>query len=230
MKIALSFFLMIVLFALTGCRKERVENEGEACSIKLSGIHFTRSLNHAAESSVLKNGTIIIRSDAKKDFFNDPDGKQSTGSAPILLAEVDNTKPFTLTAKVTPEFNTTYDAGALYVFSSAMLWQKFAFERDERGRTRIVSVRTIETSDDNNHDVVTEESVYLKISSDTNTVGFYYSTDNQTWNLARLYKNSYPTKVWLGVSSQSPTGDGNMSAFEDCILTDKAISDFRLGI
>jgi uncharacterized protein len=214
---------------LAGCN-EKSELVGEECSINLNGIHFTRSLNNAASNSAVDNGIITVKSDARKDYFNDPDGKLSNSSAPVLLTSVDNTKPFTLTAKVTPVFKATYDAGTLYIFCTNQLWQKFAFEQDEQGRKRIVSVRTMETSDDNNHDVITQSDVYLKISSDTRTVGYYYSTDNQTWNLARLYKNNYPETIWLGISSQSPMGEGNETAFEDCVLTDHAIKDFRKGI
>jgi uncharacterized protein len=228
MKTVKLIFFLTAMMLVNGC-KEKAELIGEECSIKLPGIHFTKSLNNAAKNSAVENGIVTVKSDAKKDYFNDPDGKLSNNTAPVLLSKVDNTRPFTLSAKVTPAFNTTYDAGTLYIFSSNLLWQKFAFERDERGRTRIVSVRTIETSDDNNHDVITQESVYLKISSDTKTVGFYYSTDNENWNLARLYKNSYPETIWLGISSQSPTGDGNATSFENCSLTDKAIGDFRMG-
>ena len=213
---------------MTSCNRD-TNRVGEDCSIKLPLVHFTRSLNNAEQNATLNKEKITIRSDAKKDFFNDPDGKLVNSTAPLLLAKVDNTRPFTLTAKVTPQFTATYDAGALYIFSTEKLWQKFAFERDEQGRTRIVSVRTIDTSDDNNHDVIEQESVYLKISSDTRSVGFYYSTDNKNWNLARLYKNNYPDTIWLGVSSQSPMGDGNATLFEECSLTEESVRDFRTG-
>jgi uncharacterized protein len=232
--IALLLSLMVI-----GCNERRTEptedksgeaEEGEACSIQLPGIHFTRSLNGAAKSAVVDNAMATVRSDAKKDYFNDPDGKSATGTAPILLSKVDNTKPFTISAKLTPVFNATYDAGALYIFSNQLLWQKFAFERDERGRRRIVSVRTIETSDDNNHDQILQDSAHLKISSDTKTIGFYYSADGITWNLARLYKNNYPQTIWVGISSQSPVGEGNSTVFDNCTLTETAIKDFRTGI
>ena len=85
-------------------------------------------------------------------------------------------------------------------------------------------------SDDNNHDIVSQRSVYLKISSNTEVVGFYYYADNITWNLARLHRNDYPERIWLGVSSQSPTGNGNSTVFEEGILTDVSVADFRAGI
>lgn len=205
-------------------------DSGKECSIKLPEIHFTRCLNDAEKNITVEGAVVTLESDAKKDFFNDPDGKLSNSSAPVLLAKVDNTKPFTLTAKVSPEFKETYDAGALYIFHTKNLWQKFAFEMDERGATRIVSVRTIETSDDNNHQPIGDNSVYLKISSDTQTVAFYFSEDKIKWNLARLYKNSYPATIWVGVSSQSPLGNGNATRFESPSLTGESVKDFRMGI
>lgn len=214
---------------LAGCNKT-ADRPGRECMIKLPGVTFTRSLNDAAENATVGNGTLTLRSDAKKDYFNDPDGKLTNATAPVLLAEVDNKKPFTLTAKITPAFKAMYDAGVLYIFSTEKLWQKFCFEKDERGRTRVVSVRTIETSDDNNHDILTGESVYYKLTSDTKTVGLYYSTDSTTWNLARLYKNNYPPVIWLGVSTQSPVGDGTVAVFENCSLTETTVKDFREGL
>lgn len=222
--------LLFSLMALLIVPFHAAADPGKECSIKLPGIHFTVCLNGAEKNTKVEGAVVTLKSDAKKDFFNDPDGKLTNSSAPVLLAKVDNTKPFTLTAKVSPEFKETYDAGALYIFHTEKLWQKFAFERDERGATRIVSVRTIKTSDDNNHQPVDNSSVYLKISSDTQTVAFYFSEDNVKWNLARLYKNSYPDTLWVGVSSQSPLGDGNVTRFEGVSLTGESVGDFRMGI
>jgi uncharacterized protein len=103
-------------------------------------------------------------------------------------------------------------------------------EMDERQKVRMVSVRTIGTSDDNNHDVVEAKSVLVKISSDTKTVGFYYSLDQKSWQLVRLFKNDYPASIWVGISSQSPIGAGTSAVFEDVSLTRQAIADFRKGI
>ena len=200
------------------------------CSVKLPEIHFTKCLNDAEKFTSITDQIVILRSETKKDFFNDPGGKQSDNNAPVILAQVDNTKPFTLTAKVIPEFKETYDAGALYIYSTDKLWQKFAFERDERNTNRIVSVRTIETSDDNNHQPIGGKSIFLKISSDTKTIAFYFSEDKIKWNLARLYKNTYPAIIWVGISSQSPLGDGNTTQFESPSLIIESVRDFRIGI
>jgi regulation of enolase protein 1 (concanavalin A-like superfamily) len=208
----------------------RAQDLGSAATrVALPGITFDLALNEAERHIKVEGGRLTLSSPAQRDNFRDPNGKLSNNTAPMLLAEVDNKKPFTFTAKVTPTFLDTYDAGALYIWVRDDLWLKMAMERDERRRTRLVTVRTTGTSDDNNHDVVAAPNVYMKISSDTTTVGFYYSLDNKEWQLIRLFKNEYPEKIWLGVSSQSPVGNGNASTFEHVALTQTSVADFRLG-
>ncbi len=217
----------------TAAAQDTARVSGRACDIKLPGIHFTKAVNGADTlTKTDAQGRMDFRVGAKKDFFCDPnDNKLSNNTAPILLARVDNTKPFTLVARVTPGLTAKglYNAGVLYVYVNDRRWQKHCFEQDERGRHRIVSVRTLGTSDDNNHDVVTAPTAYLKISSDTRTVGSYYSLDNKTWQLVRLYKNDYPATLWAGVSAQCPIDTGTTSHFEDISLTQNSVADFRLG-
>lgn len=201
------------------------------CSISINDVVFTKSLNKAKDHiESLELDKFNMKSGAKSDFFNAANGTDKYANAPLLLTPVDNKKPFTFIVKVTPEFSKTYDAGAIYVYIDNDKWQKFAFEMDERKRTRLVTVRTIETSDDNNHDVVVEKSVFMKISSDVESIGYYYSTDNLNWQLTRVYKNNFPENIWVGISSQSPIGEGTKTLFEQCSLSELAVKDFRKGI
>lgn len=229
MKIVLSALSLLSLGVLILHQASAQGSKSEACRVALPGITFTRSLNGAAADAKVSGGKLTLTSKAKRDNFRDPDGKLSNNTAPVLLTEVDNKKPFTLTAKITPTFGKTYDAGTLYIWVKDDLWLKLALELDERNKTRMVSVRTTGTSDDNDHEVVTAKSVYMKISSDTTTIGFYYSLDKKTWQLIRLFKNEYPSKLWVGISTQSPIGNGTSAVFEDISLTQQSISNFRLG-
>lgn len=230
--------LLIVLAVMSSCNSNSKDSskttpditKGEGCSVKVSGIEFTKSLNDAMKSATVDGDKLIITSNAQCDNFNDPDAKLSNNTAPVLLTKIDNAKPFTFIAKVAPTFKETYDAGTMYIYLNPDLWFKFAFERDERMKSRIVTVRTIETSDDNNHDVVNNASVYMKISSDIKTIGFYYSLDKEQWQLVRLFKNDYPAELWVGLSAQSPIGNGTNAIFEECSLTQSSISDFRMGL
>lgn len=202
------------------------------CDIRLPNIHFTRSINGADTLALVQDsGKIAFRVGEKKDYFNDPDGKLSNNTAPLLLSQVDNTRPFTLNVKVTPIFTPggIYNAGVLYIYVNDSLYQKLCFEQDERGKHRVVSVRTKGTSDDNNHDIVEQGFVYMKISSDTKTVASYYSLDNKNWQMVRLYKNDYPKTIWMGISTQCPQDTGTLSYFEDIRLEQSSVSDFRMG-
>lgn len=203
----------------------------KSCNVKYNGITFTRSLNNAPSLvSVKDDGRLRFEVGEKKDFFCDPNGT-TISNAPILFTEIDNTIPFTFTTKVNPHFTPTgtYNAGTLYIYSSNTFWQKFAFEQDERGNHRIVTVRTQGTSDDNNHDIVKQDFAYLRIYSDTRTIAFYYSLDNHEWILVRLYKNNYPNKILLGISSQCPKDKGTYCYFEGLQLSNDKVADIRMG-
>src|SRR5574344_361466 len=178
-----------------------VMNKVTECKISVGNITFTNAINGAEKHvKLLGDGTVEFNCAEKLDFFCDPNGKLSNTTLPVLLVSVDNTQPFTLMSKVTPGFTAEglYNAADLFVYSSDSLGQKLAFEQDEYGNHRVVSVRTKGTSDDNNHDKLDVKSIYLKISSDTKTIASYYSIDKKEWHLVRLYKNYYPKNIYLG--------------------------------
>lgn len=223
-------YTLVSLLGWSCDTQPKVTVEFENSTFKIGEVAFTKSLNGGAKQAMLDSlGNLILNSGEKTDYFNEPDGSAKYHNAPLLLTEIDNSQPFTFVVKTTPQIDTTYDAGALYVYSSEDLWHKFAFEMDEHHQTRIVTVRTIETSDDNNHDTVNAASVYLKVSSDTKAIGFYYSTDKTEWQLVRIYKNDYPKKVYVGISSQSPLSKSIKTTFTECELEKKAVENFRLG-
>ena len=202
------------------------------CDIKFNGVEFSKSLRGAEANVTLTDSVITMSSSEGHDIFSDPnDGKLTKATLPILFIPTDNSKPFTFQAKVTPGFTEDglYNAADLIVYANSDLWQKLAFEQDEYGNHRIVSVRTDGTSDDNNHDMIDVASVYMKISSDTKTIASYYSLDGKEWHMVRLYKNNYPEKIYLGIASQCPTKGSCISQFEQISLTTDNVGDFRMG-
>ncbi|MFT3739953.1 MAG: DUF1349 domain-containing protein [Breznakibacter sp.] len=221
--------LLIALFTTYGCSNE--SPHADDCSFSINGLVFTKSINNAKlMTDFAGQNKLVMKSGAKSDFFNTPNGKHKFSNAPMLLTPVNNKEAFTFTAKVTPYFSGTYDAGAIYIYVSNNRWQKFAFEMDERKLTRLVTVRTIGTSDDNNHDASVGPSVFMKISSNVESIGFYYSTDSINWQLTRVYGNDFPDNVWLGISSQSPIGNGITTMFESFSLNKTSVKDIRKGI
>ena len=231
MKTSIKILFVMVIF-ISGCTESTKNTvEYSDCSISINGVQFSKSLNNGEKlTGQISENKLEFNSGEKSDFFNEPNGKDKYSNAPMLLTQVNNNEPFTFITKVSPEFSETYDAGALYLFVNNDKWTKFAFEMDERKLTRIVTVRTNGTSDDNNHDAIVAKSVFLKISSNAESVGFYYSTDSINWQLVRVYKNDFPATTYIGISSQSPLGSGIKTTFENLSLTNVAIKDFRKGI
>ena len=203
------------------------------CDITINGIHFTKSINGADKLVTDSDGIVTMRANPNADFFIDPNEKISQDDAGILLTEVDNTKPFTFKGKVTSGFLSEgglYNAATFFVYANDTLWQKLCFEHGDHGEHRIVSVRTIGTSDDNNHEVVdSAKSVFFKISSDTHSIASYFSLDGELWQMVRIYKNQYPAHLYLGICSQAPQAEECTSTFEQIALTTDNVDDFRLG-
>lgn len=193
---------------------------------------FTESLNRGKEqTATMESGKIEMSSGPETDFFIEPGAPPyEKSNAPLLLQSVDNTKPFTFSVKTTPVHTVKYDAGMVFLYIDNKQWLKFAFEADERMLKRLVTVKTKDFSDDNNHDAVNSPSVYLKVSSDTKVVGFYYSVDGQQWQLVRVFKNEYPAALKIGIGAQSPVGQGNKAVFEDWKFSEASVRDFRMGI
>jgi len=57
---------------------------------------------------------ITINASKATDFFIDPDGSYAFSNAPVLLKKIDNTKPFTFTVEMKPEYKAKYDAESWY--------------------------------------------------------------------------------------------------------------------
>lgn len=192
---------------------------------------FTESRNNAEKLFSKIGNKIEISAGAETDFFIEPGlPPYEKANAPLLLKTVDNTKPFTFSFKTTPVHKVKYDAGMAFIYIDDKHWLKFAFEADERMNKRLVTVKTKDFSDDNNHDAVKSPSVFMKISSDTKVVGFYYSIDGKSWQLVRVFKNEYPPTIKIGIGSQSPVGKGNKSVFEKFQFSETSVKDFRMGI
>lgn len=238
---------MAALCLLAGCNNSAKQEKAEGlsadsvqdsvmsfqdCDLMLGGIHFTKMLNDADKQVSEKDGVISFIAPEKTDLFIDPnDAKLTAHTAKVLFAEVDNSKPFTFSAKMKPGFTPDglYHAADLIVMANDTLYQKFCFEQDERGKYRVVTVRTVGTSDDNNHEVVNQDYIYYKISSDTRTIASYYSLDGKEWQMVRLYRNNYPKDLKVGICSQAPQKGVCVSEFSELGLLTEAVSDFRMG-
>lgn len=170
-------FGMLMSVIMTGCAgngksngnisgttdNKEIANFGELADITIGGVKFNKAKNMAAGKIEITGDTVKFVAGPQTDYFRSPDGNV-TNSSPIIFTEIDNAKPFTFTAKVNPKFTETgtYSAGVLYVYENDTHCQKLCFEQDEYGEHRVVTVRTIGTSDDNNHQSIPGDAVYMR--------------------------------------------------------------------
>ena len=171
---------------------------------------------------------LTMKAGAATDWFNDPAGASRKDDAPSALF-VSTDQRFTLSARVSVTFASTFDAGALLACVSDDVWAKLCFEYSPQRQPMVVSVVTRGVSDDCNSAPLTGDSVFLRITRRETTLAFHYSLDGLLWQLVRYFSLGDAPQMALGFSAQSPTGSGCVAAFAQIRYSPSAVSDLRNG-
>jgi len=173
---------------------------------------------------------IVITADKNSNLFVDPTSDFKINTAPIYVAQINS--DFTLSCKVQPRFNNTYDAGAIILYISDTNWVKLAYESTDMGHNAVVCVVTDGYSDDSNGEVVMDTAIWMKMTKKDKVVGAYYSLDSINWRMVRLFKHNIKSndKLYLGLSAQSPLGDECKVVFENINYVEESVKDFRKGV
>lgn len=187
-------------------------------------MHFE---NKAQNYNVLSENHIRIVAPANTDLFVMP--QYSTNKSPRLVFKPDS--DFILTAKITPGFNSKWDAGVLMIYNDSTHFAKFCFEEDFKGQPRVVSVVCNDISDDCNSMAVSSKWVYYRITGSTkgNTFVAYYSEDGKNWFPVRGFKLDKTDNLRIGFSAQSPTGKECSVDFSEINLQERKLKDFWTG-
>jgi uncharacterized protein len=154
---------------------------------------------------------LTIFSNAKTDWFVDPFDGTVAKSAPILLFAPGS--DYVLSTRVTVQFTTKWDAGALMLWGDDHHWAKLSFEFSADQKPTLVTVVTRGLSDDCNSLSLVGDSVYLRIAKSGNTYVFYFATDGQNWQILRAFSLDTQLPVRVGFESQSPAGSGAVAKF-----------------
>jgi regulation of enolase protein 1 (concanavalin A-like superfamily) len=155
--------------------------------------------------------TLTIEAGKKTDWFASPMDDYRVNNTPRLLFKP--AEDFVLSAKVTVDFHSHWDSGALVLYVNDSLWAKLCFEMTLEKHPAIVSVVTRDTSDDNNSIPIDGPSVYLKVAKNGLGIFFYASQDGQNWSIIRSFSLGSAPDLHIGFSSQSPAGDGCKTVF-----------------
>ncbi|MGA2380097.1 MAG: DUF1349 domain-containing protein [Spirochaetia bacterium] len=180
------------------------------------------------EWAVEEGGGLSIRSGERSDLFFDPKGGTKTDAAPAALFTPPD-RSFTLSARVSVGFASTFDAGVLHVRAGADRWAKLCFEYSPQGEAMVVSVVNRGLSDDCNSVVVSGESVYLRVAQGEAATAFHYSLDGAHWSFVRYFSLGSLRGLRVGFSSQSPTGNGCRAVFSEIRYRPGFPFDLRSG-
>ena len=185
--------------------------------------------NAPVDWKVGSDSSLSITAGSKTDWFVEP--SRSTWvltNAPVALFTPPD-EHFLLSAKVTVNFASTFDAGVLFLYERDDLWAKLCFEYSPRNQPMIVSVVTRGFSDDCNSTVIDGNAVYLRVARMGGAFGLHYSLDGTYWNMVRYFTLGEVENLRVGFEAQSPTGEGCNVVFSEIVYRPDLLKDMRTG-
>jgi uncharacterized protein len=187
------------------------------------------SLSWLNEPAAVRLGpdSIAIAAGPQTDWFSPPDGDPSTFNAPAFVGMPQG--DFLLSARVTVEFGSTFDAGVLVLFARPDVWAKLCFEYSPDGEPMVASVVTRGVSDDCNSFTVDDDHVWLRIARIGSTFAFHASFDGAVWTLVRHFALPAGDDLRVGFEAQSPTGLGCTASFSSVRYSAETLADIRSG-
>lgn len=195
--------------------------------IELPGIPGNLSwINNPVKYHITETG-IVIEAGAKTDKYIAANGSYSIDNAPQLVFTADSN--FILSARIKHSFTNQWDAGALVLICDNVNYVKYCFEKDYKGKRRVVSVVTNNTSDDCNSMETDSDMIYYQIAKQGKVVFLYCSNDGKDWYLVRSMEIKEAGKTKVGFLSQSPVGENNTVEFSDIKYKAGIMKDFWKG-
>ena len=198
-------------------------------TVKLSALPDVLTCNN--EPKLLEtNGvnTLSMAAGPQTDWFYDPAGRKHSSNAPVALFSPPD-ESCLLSAKVMVGFNSTFDAGVLFIYADDERWAKLCLEYAPTDKPMVVSVVTRGKSDDCNSVYIDDNSIYLRLYRQGDRLAFHYSEDGEYWHMVRHFTIEGLQNVRLGFSVQAPTGEGCQVEFSEINYRAGELSDIRNG-
>jgi uncharacterized protein len=198
-------------------------------TLKLPGLPFALEPegNPPPGCRITNGETLTLTAAGRTDMFVDPAGADQVPDAGRFVG-LPPGGDFTLAARVSVEFASTFDAGVLLVHAAERQWAKLCFEYSPQHRPTAVTVVTRQTSDDCNSFEVDGNTLWLRISRSGAAWAFHASTDGAWWRLLRYFTLGQGL-ARVGFLAQSPTGEGCAAAFDQITFRSGAPADLRDG-
>ncbi len=167
--------------------------------ITLSALPDTLTCKNQPET-METNGvaTLSMAAGPQTDWFYDPAGAKRSSNAPVALFAPPDENCL-LSAKVTVGFNSTFDAGVLFIHADEERWAKLCLEYAPTDRPMVVSVVTRRKSDDCNSVYIDDNSIYLRLYREGDRLAFHYSDDGEYWQMVRHFTIGDLENVRIGL-------------------------------
>jgi uncharacterized protein len=184
--------------------------------------------NPACQATV-SGSSLVLTSGAKSDLFIDPAGEEAGRPDAGRLTGLPGDLDFTLAARVTVRFASTFDAGVLLLYLSERRWAKLCYEYSPQHKPTAVTVVTHGTSDDCNSFETAGGPLWLRITRSGRAWAFHASENGTWWRLLRYFTLGEASGARVGFLAQSPTGSGCTAVFDDIGYQPGAPADLRDG-
>ncbi|MEU6516147.1 DUF1349 domain-containing protein [Streptomyces sp. NPDC046978] len=204
-------------------------------SRKVPGLPFSLSPSSGEAWTIDEaTATVTAAASAHSDIFIDPGADSQLNAESMLnaatLLGVPPDCDFQFSARVTVNFESTFDAGVLLLWIDDRHWGKLCFEYSPDRQPMIVSVVARGVADDANAFAVDGRTVWLRISRIDHAFAYHASLDGKAWRMIRFFTlDDTSTPAAIGFEAQSPTGDGCMVTFDDIHFTRERLRELRDG-
>ena len=165
---------------------------------------------------------IRIYATGHSDFF------ENKCDAPFYYTEVAG--DFVLRAKVSLDFQATFDSACIMVMKDLQTWAKACFEQTDFDTHAVVSVVTNSgKSDDANGCNINGGEVWLQMVRVGQSFGFHYSLDGIHFYMMRTFRLPVEETVKVGLLAQAPAGDGGERCFACVSIEKRSVKNLRKG-
>lgn len=164
---------------------------------------------------------------SETDLFVDPGTGVESLNAPRLVGRIAG--DFTLAARVSVDFRTTFDAGVLLLWAHEHAWAKLCLELSPQGNPTVVSVVTRGISDDCNSFGTERPEMWLRVARLGTAFAFHASTNGTSWELIRHFALDEDAEPYVGFLVQSPRGAGCAASFDEISFVARRLADIRSG-
>ena len=198
--------------------------------LHLPGVPFPlQSSGTPACPASVDGGMLTLSGGPRSDLFIDPVGDEGARPDAGRWTGLPNADDFTLAARVTVGFGTTFDAGALLVYLSERRWAKVCYEFSPQHTPMAVTVVTHGISDDSNSFETAGGPLWLRVTRSGRAWAFHASQDGAYWRLLRYFTLGEASGARVGFLAQSPLGPGCTAVFDAVAFTPGKPGDLRDG-